>query len=164
MVMVGHITVTAVDDEPATISHEVITGLLREELGWDGVVVTDSLDMGALAGYEIGEVCVKYLEAGGDIMLGIPDLAAAHAAGYDDLYALVGQEVRQEARPVARIGDGFLGRYHAAIGVVEVEVVAVSEMAGHRVSHSCNCDFHNSYVSLSLIFKSKSLVPLINTS
>lgn len=80
MVMVGHITVTAVDDEPATISHEVITGLLREELGWDGVVVTDSLDMGALAGYEIGEVCVKYLKAGGDIMLGIPDLAAALSA------------------------------------------------------------------------------------
>lgn len=80
MVMVGHITVTAVDDEPATISHEVITGLLREELGWDGVVVTDSLDMGALASYEIGEVCVKYLEAGGDIMLGIPDLAAALTA------------------------------------------------------------------------------------
>lgn len=80
MVMVGHITVTAVDDEPATISHEVITGLLREELGWDGVVVTDSLDMGALAGYEIGEVCVEYLEAGGDIMLGIPDLAAALTA------------------------------------------------------------------------------------
>ena len=80
MVMVGHITVTAVDDEPATISHEVITGLLREELGWDGVVVTDSLDMGALAGYEMGEVCVKYLEAGGDIMLGIPDLAAALTA------------------------------------------------------------------------------------
>ena len=80
MVMVGHITVTAVDDEPATISHEVITGLLREELGWDGVVVTDSLDMGALAGYDIGEVCVKYLKAGGDIMLGIPDLAAALTA------------------------------------------------------------------------------------
>lgn len=80
MVMVGHITVTAADDEPATISHEVITGLLREELGWDGVVVTDSLDMGALAGYEIGEVCVKYLKAGGDIMLGIPDLAAALTA------------------------------------------------------------------------------------
>lgn len=63
-----------------------------------------------------------------------------------------------------RIGDGFLGRYHAAIGVVEVEVVAVSEMAGHRVSHSCNCDFHNFYVSLSLIFRSKSLMALINTS
>lgn len=80
MVMVGHITVTAVDDEPATISKAVITDLLREELGWDGVVITDSLDMGALAGYDNGEVCVKFLEAGGDILLGIPDIEAALTA------------------------------------------------------------------------------------
>lgn len=80
MVMVGHITVTAVDDEPATISKAVITGLLREELGWDGVVITDSLDMGALAGYDNGEVCVKFLEAGGDILLGVPDIEAALTA------------------------------------------------------------------------------------
>lgn len=80
MVMVGHITVTAVDYEPATISKAVITDLLREELGWDGVVITDSLDMGALAGYDNGEVCVKFLEAGGDILLGVPDIEAALTA------------------------------------------------------------------------------------
>lgn len=80
MVMVGHITVTAVDDEPATISKAIITDLLREELGWDGVVITDSLDMGALAGYDNGEVCVKFLEAGGDILLGVPDIEAALTA------------------------------------------------------------------------------------
>lgn len=80
MVMVGHITLTAVDDVPATISEKVITGLLREELGWDGVVITDSLDMGALAGYDMGEVCVKYLESGGDILLGLPDLETALTA------------------------------------------------------------------------------------
>lgn len=80
MIMVGHITVTAVDDEPATISKAVITDLLREELGWDGVVITDSLDMGALAGYDNGEVCVKFLEAGGDILLGVPDIEAALTA------------------------------------------------------------------------------------
>lgn len=80
MVMVGHITVTAVDDEPATISKAVITDLLREELGWDGIVITDSLDMGALAGYDNGEVCVKFLEAGGDILLGVPDIEAALTA------------------------------------------------------------------------------------
>lgn len=80
MVMVGHITVTAVDNEPATISKAVITDLLREELGWDGVVITDSLDMGALAGYDNGEVCVKFLEAGGDILLGVPDIEAALTA------------------------------------------------------------------------------------
>ena len=80
MVMVGHITVTAVDDEPATISKAVITDLLREELGWNGVVITDSLDMGALAGYDNGEVCVRFLEAGGDILLGVPDIEAALTA------------------------------------------------------------------------------------
>lgn len=77
MVMIGHITVTSVDPEPATISKAIITDVLRGELGWDGVVIRDSLDMGALAGYDNGEVCVKFLEAGGDILLGIPDIETA---------------------------------------------------------------------------------------
>lgn len=80
MVMIGHITVTSVDPEPATISKAIITDVLRGELGWDGVVISDSLDMGALAGYDNGEVCVKFLEAGGDILLGIPDIEAALTA------------------------------------------------------------------------------------
>lgn len=80
MVMIGHITVTALDEVPATISEAIISGLLREELGWDGVVITDSLDMGAMAGYDNGEVCVRFIEAGGDILLGVPDLAAAVSA------------------------------------------------------------------------------------
>ena len=80
MVMVGHITVTALDEVPATISKVLIGEVLRGELGWDGVVITDSLDMGALAGYDNGEVCVRYIEAGGDILLGVPDLEAAVSA------------------------------------------------------------------------------------
>ena len=80
MVMIGHITVTSVDPEPATISKAIITDVLRGELGWDGVVISDSLDMGALAGYGNGEVCVKFLEAGGDILLGIPDIETALTA------------------------------------------------------------------------------------
>ncbi len=77
MVMIGHITVTSVDPEPATISKAIITDVLRGELGWGGVVISDSLDMGALAGYDNGEVCMKFLEAGGDILLGIPDIETA---------------------------------------------------------------------------------------
>ena len=80
MVMIGHITVTSVDPEPATISKAIITDVLRGELGWDGVVISDSLDMGALAGYDNGEVCVKFLEAGGDILLGIPEIETALTA------------------------------------------------------------------------------------
>ncbi len=80
MVMIGHITVTSVDPEPATISKAIITDVLRGELGWGGVVISDSLDMGALAGYDNGEVCMKFLEAGGDILLGIPDIETALTA------------------------------------------------------------------------------------
>ena len=80
MVMVGHITLTQVDDVPSTISHEVITGILRETLGWDGVVITDSLDMGALSGYTQGEKCVLALEAGADLLLGVSDIPSAVTA------------------------------------------------------------------------------------
>lgn len=77
MVMVGHITLTQVDDVPATISYAVTTGILRETLGWDGVIITDSLDMGALDAYDPGERCVLAIEAGADILLGVEDIPLA---------------------------------------------------------------------------------------
>jgi beta-N-acetylhexosaminidase len=48
-IMVAHVTVPAVDDSPATVSKKIITGILRDEMGFDGLVVTDSLGMGAVA-------------------------------------------------------------------------------------------------------------------
>lgn len=81
MVMIGHMTVTALDSEhPASLSREVVTGLLREQLGYDGVVITDSLDMGALSAWAEGERCVLALEAGVDILLGVSDIPGAVAA------------------------------------------------------------------------------------
>ena len=79
MVMVGHLTVPALDDKPATVSHAIVTGLLREELGFDGVVITDSLEMSAATGMALGdgELCVQALEAGCDLLLGPGDLSAA---------------------------------------------------------------------------------------
>ena len=78
MVMIGHITMTAIDPEhPASLSYDVVTGLLREQLGWDGVVITDGLGMGALDGYDAGERCVLALEAGVDILLGPDDVKTA---------------------------------------------------------------------------------------
>jgi beta-N-acetylhexosaminidase len=50
-VMVGHLVVRAVDPErPATLSPAVVGGLLRERMGFDGLVVSDALEMGAIAG------------------------------------------------------------------------------------------------------------------
>ncbi len=77
MVMMGHMTVPEIDDMPASLSHELTTGLLREDLGWQGVVVTDSLDMGALSAWTQGERCVMALAAGCDILLGVTDIEDA---------------------------------------------------------------------------------------
>jgi beta-N-acetylhexosaminidase len=75
-VMTAHIAVPALDapDVPATTSRPIITGLLREQLGFKGIVVTDALEMGGIAkGYSAGEAAVKALEAGVDVLLMTPD-------------------------------------------------------------------------------------------
>ena len=70
MVMVGHITAKAISDEPASVSKEVVTGELREKLGYDGIVITDALNMGAVSNsYSSSELGVKCVEAGVDIIL-----------------------------------------------------------------------------------------------
>lgn len=72
MVMVGHLRVPALEPEPipATFSKRIVTGLLREEMGFKGVVVTDALDMGALKTLcDEGEAGVRALAAGCDILL-----------------------------------------------------------------------------------------------
>lgn len=70
-VMVGHVIYSAVDPErPASLSPAVITGLLRQKLGFDGVVFTDDLEMGAVsAKYDFGTAAVMAVEAGADVVL-----------------------------------------------------------------------------------------------
>jgi beta-N-acetylhexosaminidase len=55
---------------PASINHGIVTGLLREELGYEGLVVTDDLEMGAIARYtEIEEAALRAILAGEDMIL-----------------------------------------------------------------------------------------------
>jgi beta-glucosidase-like glycosyl hydrolase len=66
---------------PATISQPIITNLLRRELHFDGLVVTDAFDMGGLvAHYDAGEAAVKAIEAGEDQILKSANTDAAIAA------------------------------------------------------------------------------------
>ncbi|MFD8938259.1 glycoside hydrolase family 3 protein [Streptomyces sp. NPDC059578] len=67
-VMSAHILVPALDAErPATLSHRILTGLLREELGYDGLIVTDGMEMQAIAGtYGIERGSVLAIAAGAD--------------------------------------------------------------------------------------------------
>ena len=78
MVMVGHINMTNVDNIPASLSPTMINGELRGKLGFNGLVITDSLMMGAVTdNYSAEEAAVKVVEAGGDILLMPADLSAA---------------------------------------------------------------------------------------
>ncbi|WP_372461661.1 glycoside hydrolase family 3 protein [Actinacidiphila acidipaludis] len=80
-VMTAHILVPELDgsDDPATLSRPVLTGLLRERLGYDGVVVTDALNMrGVREKYGDDRVPVLALRAGADQLLDPPDLEVAY--------------------------------------------------------------------------------------
>ncbi len=70
-IMIAHSIFPAIDpDNIATVSKKVITGLLREELGFQGVIATDSMTMGAIATrYGVANACALSLEAGADLVL-----------------------------------------------------------------------------------------------
>ena len=69
-IMVGHLYIEALSDMPASLSAEIITDLLRNEQGFEGLVFSDDLTMGAISEtYDIGDAAVKFLIAGGDIAL-----------------------------------------------------------------------------------------------
>jgi beta-N-acetylhexosaminidase len=85
-VMTAHMFVPALDTEatevrPATLSPALVEGILRRDYGFDGLVFSDALSMGAVADrYEAGEAAVLAIEAGCDVALYPVDIERAHAA------------------------------------------------------------------------------------
>lgn len=81
IVMVGHLIVETIDSEPAPFSYAIVTTLLRDEMGFSGVVMTDSLQMQAMTDYySSGETVVNAVQAGVDLLLCPPDLPEAVTA------------------------------------------------------------------------------------
>ena len=80
-VMVGHLDVRAVDPHvPASLSRRVVTGLLRRELGFRGVVMTDALSMGAVSKrYGSAKAAARAVNAGVDVVLMPADARAARS-------------------------------------------------------------------------------------
>lgn len=78
-IMTAHISVPALDptpDLPATLSKPILTGLLREKMGYQGIIITDSMTMAGVANYFGGvpKAAVKAVDAGADIILLTPSL------------------------------------------------------------------------------------------
>ena len=85
-VMVAHVSIPALDSDPnhvATTSPAIVTGLLKNQLGFKGIVVTDALDMAGLTrlyGVHIGRAAVDAFKAGNDVLLIPADLDASYRA------------------------------------------------------------------------------------
>lgn len=120
--MTAHVLYKALDDRlPATLSPAIITNLLREELKYDGVVLTDDLEMQAIVDhYGPGDAAVRALEAGCDVLLICKDrdreIAAfeavekAVASG-----AMSGERLERSVARIQRLKQRFLLPYRPAV-------------------------------------------------
>ena len=118
-IMTAHIAVPALDGSgrPATLSPEILAGLLRQEMGYDGLILTDSLGMGGITtGWGQPQAAVEAVKAGADIVLSTTPMEA-HVAIVQGLAAAV----QQGEIPIERIDQSLrrILRVKRAYGLFE---------------------------------------------
>jgi beta-N-acetylhexosaminidase len=103
-VMAGHIAVPAVDPSglPATLSQPLVTGMLREQMHFRGLVITDDLEMRALDAWTPGEIAIRAIAAGCDMLLFCHSPARAEAARDEIVRAVANGNL-----DAARVADGL---------------------------------------------------------
>jgi beta-N-acetylhexosaminidase len=125
-VMTGHLAVPALEpdrDLPATLSSRIVTGLLRKDMGFAGLVVTDAMDMaGVTARYSPGEAAVRAIAAGVDVVLISPAPEAAASA--------LRSAVRSGRLPVGRVNEAVARvlRAKAKLGLHKNRLVDVNAL------------------------------------
>jgi beta-N-acetylhexosaminidase len=157
-VMTAHIAVPALDDLgiPATPSPKILTGVLREELGFKGIVVTDALEMGGIVqGFSVGEAAIRALNAGADVLLMPPDGEAAINA--------VAAAVRNGHVSQKRIEESVMRilTAKARVGLASKKLVDLEEV--HSVLNSIESNAVAQQISdrsVTLVRNENSLLPL----
>lgn len=135
MIMSAHIVYPQLDPSglPATLSRPILTGFLRGELGFDGVIITDSMSMKAIAdNFGVGEAAVMAVEAGADIVLacGTP---ASHEQTFQALLAaarsgrLSESRIDESLRRIAALAAAWQAR--GAVAPPEASSVGVIDEA-----------------------------------
>ncbi len=125
-VMSGHLAVPALEperDTPATLSPRIWTDLLRKKMGFEGIGVTDALDMGGVTTIDSApNVAVRAIRAGADVLLIPPNADAAIAA--------LKQAVASGDLPLARVNEAVLRilRAKAELGLEEVQSIDLKNL------------------------------------
>lgn len=134
-VMTAHISVPALDGTglPATLSPKIVTGILRDDLGFKGIVVTDALEMGGIVKeFPAGEAAVRSLLAGTDVLL-MPQDAEAAING-------IAAAVKSGQIPVQRIDESVMRILlaKARLGLAKNKLVDVSAIPAITASPASN--------------------------
>ncbi len=138
-IMTAHVVFDAIDPAiPATLSRRVITGLLREELGFDGVIVSDDLEMKAvLDHWPVRESAVRAIDAGCDLLI-----VSRRLELVEEAIAAIARRAREDARFATRLAEAAArvdalrariasraaapGEAHAALGGAEARALEAS--------------------------------------
>ncbi len=122
MIMAAHVTLehhagTDFGPLPASLNPKLLTGLLRNELGWQGVIATDDLNMGAISShYSLSESIYLAVEAGADLLIfgnnlsHDPNMAdTAHAALMDHILAgrILPERIRESWERLERLKQRY---------------------------------------------------------
>jgi beta-N-acetylhexosaminidase len=160
-IMTAHIAVPAISGEaiPATVSHRVLTGLLRADMGFDGIVFTDAMDMAAVNRlYPRGEAAVLAVLAGADVILMPRDVTEAVDA--------IMEAIDEGRLTEARIDEsaGRLLRLKEDLGLAEERAVSL-EMIPQVVGVPQHMDMAREVAerSITLIQNQRNLLPLLGT-
>ena len=109
-IMTAHIINTQLEPSklPATLSEKIISGMLRKEMGYDGVIITDDMQMGAIAKYYgFKESIKKAILAGVDILMFSNNIAGANQYSATNVHATIKNMVLAGEIPVSRIDESF---------------------------------------------------------
>ena len=138
-IMTAHVLVPSLDEQrPASLSRHIITDLLRHELRYEGVILSDDLEMKAIAAaYQVPEAAVMAIEAGCD---GVLICSGDHQTQGAALEALV-YAVEQDRLPISRVEDALL-RQRRAKGRFLAASVAAKPAAGPALRARLGRDEH----------------------
>ncbi|MBD8043654.1 glycoside hydrolase family 3 protein [Arthrobacter sp. Sa2BUA2] len=128
-IMTSHILVPALDpDNPATFSTAILQGLLREQLGFTGVIVTDALDMkGASGGIGIPAAAVRALAAGCDLLCLGSDTGEAQ---FNAVITAVAEALRSGELPLRRVEEART-RSAGLLNLLPRDIRPAEELSGH---------------------------------
>jgi beta-N-acetylhexosaminidase len=135
-IMTAHVVFEALDPAvPATMSHRVIDGLLRRELGFDGLVISDDLEMKAVhERFPMADVVASALGAGVDAFLACKTLSLQHEVVEHIVYAVEsGRVTRHRLEQAAQRMERFVSTWACAASAIDGEAAArLAGSANHR--------------------------------